>query len=552
MKTRLWKRLISLAAGTAFFCAAAAAGSWLTAAPVSADELLGEENDLADDGGDVFLDDGMVVVEGNYSEDGEEIYDISYEEEGQDPEDYSMEDVYVEENSNENSNITIDETVTNITVNGEVPLPDGLDILYDNGQGLDGGMISDGMEPGPTAADFQTQAIARAMSFLGGPYTQIEPADPERIRQFLDELMKMESPTGSDGELEIGQYIIDTMYEFGYNVSQQDFHEGFLNDDLIDVPGMNILAEMQVNTEEPTDDIILVITHYDSRYTPGAGQLGDAWSEYEAADAASTVSEEMSEPSAAENSDASAAANQEPSAAEEENDTEAEPGTDLLANDKSGVAVALETARLVSGLETGIDICFVFLSGEEDGYYGSASFLEAIEPFLEHVVAVVGIGPSGYLEEAYAPYTVATPDGEENRPAALMLTSAAVQKLAMLSENTDSLDGAEGVPGVFGDGIEEADNGNNEDPALENAQDASGADDPESERIKSDLTRFDWELKTDEQSSCSAFSEAGLETIFLQQEISDGTKLTGPNVTGLAETADIVARLVGMYTAGIR
>ena len=39
----------------------------------------------------------------------------------------------------------------------------------------------------------------------------------------------------------------------------------------------------------------------------------------------------------------------------------------------------METARILAGLETDTDICFLFFSGEEDGLYGSLRFTESLE-----------------------------------------------------------------------------------------------------------------------------------------------------------------------------
>ena len=44
---------------------------------------------------------------------------------------------------------------------------------------------------------------------------------------FLTELTGRRVPTGSDGELNIGAYIRETMEGYGYTVSEQNFHEGF-------------------------------------------------------------------------------------------------------------------------------------------------------------------------------------------------------------------------------------------------------------------------------------------------------------------------------------
>ncbi len=362
-------------------------------------------------------------------------------------------------------------------------------IAQSGGEDENTGDILDGMEPGPTALDLEALAQERAEAFLTAPYVVLEPADPQRIGKTMEELTRVPSPTGSDGELEIAQYIMDTMEELGYHVTSQNFHEDFLNEDLVDVPGMNILAEREVNAPDPTDDVLLVITHYDSKTSPEEG--------------------------------------------------------DAFANDKTGVAALLEAARLVSAETSVTDVCFVFLSGEEDGFYGSPSFLESIEQFLDKIIGVICVGPNGYSQKLVIPagekqevietiYSTVldTKDGTRNGPAEMLMTSAAVQKLTLLSgmEILEETDDA-GLPDTEGD-------------------------DAWSENIGS----WDWKVGRDLQSSCTAFEQAGLDTAYVHQQIS-GTSHAGQgeenvlieaDMRGVAQTADIVARTVGMYMAGMR
>ena len=450
--------------------------------------------------------------------------------------------------------------------------------------------LSDGMEV--LEPDTEDEFLERALAFLQDPYVEVEPASAERIAARLKELTRIPSVTGTDGELEIGQYIVDEMTELGYKVSSQSFHEGFLNEDLVDVPGINILAEREVNTANATDDILLVLSHFDSKTYP------------------------------------------------EEDDP--------LANDKTGVAVALEAAYLLSNHETVTDVCFVFLSGEEDGYYGSASFLQAIEAYLGRVIGVICVGPSGYVkkekaeetvgetetetegaEEAFPedgivseesgtnaeiqdrkrnldlelfPYAVGTPDRTLDDPARMLLTSAAVQKLT-LPEYRMQLEAGNGVETIFTQAEIMTDTSGITDAISEAAAQEQGIADgiPEAgsdagntktERVPLGR-RFEWKINRDALSSASAFSKAGLETVYLRQifteeteeqpeeetempdemqeaaeaetdpagpekpakEPSDVTEALPPmeaDPEALAETADILARTVAMYMAGLR
>ena len=445
--------------------------------------------------------------------------------------------------------------------------------------------LSDGMEvPEP---DTEDEFLARALAFLQDPYVEVEPASAERIAKRLEELTRIPSVTGTDGELEIGQYIVDEMTELGYKVSSQSFHEGFLNEDMIDVPGINILAEREVNAANATDDILLVITHFDSKTYP------------------------------------------------EEDDP--------LANDKTGAAVVLEAAYLLANHETVTDVCFVFLSGEEDGYYGSASFLQAIEAYLGRVVGVICVGPSGYVKKEQTedieqetetdtekedsdfpedgivteengmngemqdrkknldvelfPYAAGTPDQTLDDPARMLLTSAAVQKLT-LPEYRMQLEAGNGVETIFTQAEIMTDTSGITDAITEAAQEQgiadgiaeTGTDGETAESEKIPLgKRFEWKLNRDTKSSASAFSGAGLETVYLRQIFTEETEEQQEEETempeeqpetaetetetdlaeaqaeteeklppmeadpeALAETADIVARAVAMYMAGLR
>ena len=184
----------------------------------------------------------------------------------------------------------------------------------------------------------------------------LESADPDRMQDYLPSLLAVDDPTGSDGELEIGASIRATMAGFGYTVSEQDFHEGFLNADFDDAPGINIIAERGADSEFRTKEIILICCHYDSVTAP-----------------------------------------------EED---------ELLKNDKSGAAVLLECARILSDADTDVDLCFLFLSGEEDGGYGSLRFAEHLEEDLkQRVRAVIYVGPVGYMYREPAQGNGAGEDG---------------------------------------------------------------------------------------------------------------------------------------------
>jgi len=186
----------------------------------------------------------------------------------------------------------------------------------------------------------------------------LEAANSERIQTCLDSLTEQESATGTEGEMTTASYIESMMTNLGYNVQEQAFHEGVVNDDGVDAPGINILAERGANSQvSRKQDIFLVVTHYDSKTDPS--------------------------------------------------------GDDPYANDKTGAAALIEAARIVSGVITDTDICFVFLSGQEDGGYGAASFIESLsDENRARITGVMIIDRIGY--DMDGENTLRTVTGEGN------------------------------------------------------------------------------------------------------------------------------------------
>lgn len=206
------------------------------------------------------------------------------------------------------------------------------------------------------AAEAEARALAEA---LAAAEFRLEAADPVILQQHLDKLTEIDSPIGSDGELICAAYIEETMEQYGFTISEQSFHEGFINENGVDAPGLNIIAERgaDADPEKRTNDIFIIAAHYDSKTNPVAD--------------------------------------------------------DPFANDKTGAAVLLEMARILSYVETDSDICFVFFSGEEDGLYGSANFVDFMqEDYAHRVAGVLYVELVGYAPE-YA-YLLKTWDGQEN------------------------------------------------------------------------------------------------------------------------------------------
>lgn len=195
-------------------------------------------------------------------------------------------------------------------------------------------------------------------SGLGETIGVLEDADADRIAQTLQDLSAYDSLTGSDDELRAGDYIASRMKEYGYTVEPQSFHEGFVDATGSDEQGLNIIAERGADSQtNRKNDIFLAVTHYDTRREK---REGDPFSE-----------------------------------------------------DRTGAAVLLEAARILSPEVTDTDICFVFLSGEEDGLYGSENFLKSLDDDMKpRISGVLDVERIGYSPETFC--VIRTEDGREN------------------------------------------------------------------------------------------------------------------------------------------
>lgn len=226
---------------------------------------------------------------------------------------------------------------------------------------------------------------------------QLEAADPDRISQYLSDLSQFDSTTGSDGELLAADYISKVMKDLGYQVETQSFHEGFVDQTGRDEQGMNLIAEKTPNSRiKRTDDVLLLVTHYDiSRDTsltaPDAG-------------------------------------------------------------DRTGVTVMLETARILAQEVTDTDICFLFLSGEEDGLYGSQTFIDSLnDETRSRIIGALNVEKAGYEPESF--YILKTLDGEDNSASKLLRRAGLIYE-AQKEKEASEAEAAEGGQGqTVPDGI---------------------------------------------------------------------------------------------------
>ena len=278
----------------------------------------------------------------------------------------------------------------------------------------------------------------------------LEPASQDEIQKHLEYLTSVDSPTGSDGELILADYIASTMESYGYTVAQQNFHEGFINENGVDAPGINVIADRGADAQERTNQIFVIATHYDSKTNPSK--------------------------------------------------------EDPLANDKTGVAVLLEMARVLSFEETDTGICFAFFSGEEDGLYGSANFSEFLETeFAERVSGLLYVEQVGY--EAEMPYVLLTSDGQENFVGNLVRDTG---ESLLLVENQTVEEGEEAQrTEVIGDVCTDQESKTERGKALETeTEDAAQGS-------------VQWSYEADQAHSHQSFQRLGIPAVTVTQDIRE-------------------------------
>lgn len=301
----------------------------------------------------------------------------------------------------------------------------------------------------------------------------LERASADMLQLYLDGLTGMASPIGSDGELEIGQYIKSAMENMGYEISEQNFHEGFLNANGVDAPGINIIVERGADAENRHSDILIISTHYDSKSFPEEG--------------------------------------------------------DPFSNDKTGAAVLLEMARILSGVETDTDICFLFLSGEEDGLYGSANFVRTLgEEYNGRIAGVIDVERVGYTGDFR--YVLKTTDQKENTLGNLLREEAASYGLA--DADTPEAIGLQADPGVAGNDLESHAEGN-----------AAGQDETEAQNW------WDWQYLADEAATQKSFADAGIMAVTVSQDTAEAENNAEENAGDELKTPDEMSEETDSATA---
>ncbi len=363
----------------------------------------------------------------------------------------------------------------------------------------------------------------------------LEPASEEKLTYWQNVLALEAAAAGSDGELIMSRYIAGEMEAMGYKISAQNFHEGFLNKHGVDVPCVNIIAERGANCEDAekrTGDILIICAHYDAKADAAAASSGEEASGEESTEADGSGEDVSAEESTEEEASAGYASTNE-----------------LFAGDKSGAAVALELARIFSKEQLTTDLCFVFLSGEEDGWFGSDNFAHFLEKNgVKNIVGVLSIERAGFVfktENLETPLAsrILTVDGEQTK------IGSYVQKEG-LSGTLKALEEAEGAVQIEGGGdalqIEGAEG---DEESGEPAEVIPGS-------FEELLQTGSWEYKKDTGSSEAAFAvrdyDAAAVTQVLPKEEdipeqyrSELSDRIYPSLSELIKTTNILAAAIG-------
>jgi len=307
-----------------------------------------------------------------------------------------------------------------ITIPEESPVPD--ESLDSSGLFIEDSGSSSQPEDGISMEDLEDNGMEPETEW--GP-DYLDPADPVRIRESLDILLKTDSPTGSEGELTVAAYIEQEMRSLGFTTAQQPFHEGFLNVNGIDAPGVNVIAERGANSSENrTRDILLIVTHYDSVTLPEEGLSEDGLPSQE------SPADSDVEALQTEGTDTAL------SGSERSYDEKIPVPS---GNDKSGTAVLLETARILAEEESDTDLCFLFLSGQEDGGYGAKAFINSLgDESRSRIKGVLAVDHVGY--DTGMPNVLKTLTGENNALTSLIRGRGLRQEAALI------LDGVKPFP----------------------------------------------------------------------------------------------------------
>lgn len=163
-------------------------------------------------------------------------------------------------------------------------------------------------------------------------------ADMESIKDYLKTLTSHTRASGTAGEQQAAEEIKALLEQMGYETSLQPFEQPGIGEIGKSVKGTNVVAVKRPEQNADTADILYITAHHDAK-----------------------------------------------------------AGIEGAEDDASGVAVLLETARLLGSLPTDTELRFVTFGGEEDGRVGSRLHVEGLtEAERSRIIGDIQLDDLGY------------------------------------------------------------------------------------------------------------------------------------------------------------
>ena len=201
-------------------------------------------------------------------------------------------------------------------------------------------------------------------------------ADESNVAAILKELTARPRPGGSEGETVAAAYIQNYMEELGYETSLMPFtQEGSWSDEQ-PVSGTNVEAVRPADGQGTGGkaDIVIIGAHHDGQ-----------------------------------------------------------PASQAAVDDAAGVAVLLETARLVKDIPSNIELRFVSFSGEENGRVGSRYYVEQLtQEEKDRIIGQIELDEIGYVNSSFL--RLETVDGKPTFLGNLLMSTAEQYELPVAGE----------------------------------------------------------------------------------------------------------------------
>ncbi len=197
-------------------------------------------------------------------------------------------------------------------------------------------------EQGNVGTGTERQGAADTAASGGQDQSEAQPDSSEdsasRIESTIQTITSQPHSTGTAGEKAVAEYIDQYLSALGYETTQMPFAQEPVRESDSAISGTNVIAVRHADSGAADADIVIIGAHHDAK--PGIAGADD---------------------------------------------------------NASGVAVLLETARLLAKVPTDTELRFVSFSGEEDGRVGSRYYAESLtEEEKARVLGQIQVDEIGY------------------------------------------------------------------------------------------------------------------------------------------------------------